>query len=114
MGKSGSCWKKKLLRFVLWTLVLFVLVTALPVLAMRWWDPFGSAFMLQARFAAFGEKEPYRTRYDWVDMEHISPEAALAVVASEDQLFPGHNGFDLKSIRKAMISNDAGRPLRGA
>ena len=29
----------------------------------------------------------------------------LAVIASEDQLFPDHDGFDLKAIKKAMKYN---------
>ncbi|WP_090393596.1 monofunctional biosynthetic peptidoglycan transglycosylase [Niabella drilacis] len=45
----------------------------------------------------------------------ISANARLAVIASEDQLFPDHNGFDWKSIQKAMEYNQKkpGR-LRGA
>lgn len=35
----------------------------------------------------------------------ISSNAKLAVIASEDQLFPDHTGFDWKSIRKAMEYN---------
>jgi monofunctional biosynthetic peptidoglycan transglycosylase len=42
---------------------------------------------------------------DYVDMKDISPYAKLAVIASEDQLFPEHNGFDWKSIEKAMEHN---------
>lgn len=36
---------------------------------------------------------------------NISPNIKLAVIASEDQLFPDHNGFDWKSIQKAMEYN---------
>ena len=45
----------------------------------------------------------------------ISPNAKLAVIAAEDQLFPDHNGFDWKSIQKAMEYNQRkpGR-VRGA
>lgn len=42
---------------------------------------------------------------DYVSRGNISPQAGLAVIASEDQLFPDHNGFDWKSIRKAMEYN---------
>ncbi len=42
---------------------------------------------------------------DWVSYEEMSPQAALAVMAAEDQLFPDHNGFDWKSIEKAMAYN---------
>ncbi len=45
----------------------------------------------------------------------IAANAKLAVIASEDQLFPDHNGFDWKSITKAMEYNQKkpGR-IRGA
>lgn len=42
---------------------------------------------------------------DYVSRNNISPQAGLAVIASEDQLFPDHNGFDWKSIKKAMEYN---------
>ena len=38
-------------------------------------------------------------------MNEISKEGKLAVIASEDQLFPDHNGFDIKSIQKALAYN---------
>jgi monofunctional biosynthetic peptidoglycan transglycosylase len=52
---------------------------------------------------------------DYVGKNAISPEAKLAVIASEDQLFPDHSGFDWKSIKKAMKYNEKkpGR-IRGA
>ncbi len=40
-----------------------------------------------------------------VSMNSISTHAKLAVMASEDQLFPDHNGFDIKSITKALAYN---------
>jgi len=40
-----------------------------------------------------------------VTMDDISMNGKLAVIASEDQLFPDHNGFDLKSIQKALEYN---------
>lgn len=42
---------------------------------------------------------------DHIDLKNISPNAGLAVMASEDQLFPDHNGFDIKSIKKALNYN---------
>lgn len=40
-----------------------------------------------------------------VSMHQLSRNAKLAVIASEDQLFPDHNGFDIKSIQKALNFN---------
>ena len=42
---------------------------------------------------------------DYVGWNKISYNAKLAVVSSEDQLFPDHSGFDWKSIKKAMAYN---------
>lgn len=42
---------------------------------------------------------------DYVSMNEISPYAKLAVISSEDQLFPDHSGFDWKSIEKARSYN---------
>ncbi len=52
---------------------------------------------------------------DYVGRNAISPNARLAVIASEDQLFPDHEGFDWKSIKKARKYNEKkpGR-VRGA
>lgn len=52
---------------------------------------------------------------DYVNRNHISANAKLAVIAAEDQLFPDHSGFDWKSIKKAMTYNKRkpGR-IRGA
>lgn len=40
-----------------------------------------------------------------LSINSISKEAKLAVIASEDQLFPDHNGFDFRSIQKALSYN---------
>ena len=42
---------------------------------------------------------------DYIHASNISPNARLAVIASEDQLFADHSGFDWKSIEKAMRYN---------
>jgi monofunctional biosynthetic peptidoglycan transglycosylase len=49
-----------------------------------------------------------------VGYKEISPYAKLSVIASEDQLFPDHNGFDFKSIEKAMKHNRKSKSLHGA
>ena len=42
---------------------------------------------------------------EYVPLGQMSVNAGLAVIASEDQLFPDHNGFDWKSIQKALDYN---------
>ncbi len=92
-----------------------VILSVALVLALRWVDPPVSAFMLEKRLQAMSEGDrTYRTDYEWADLERISPHAALAVVASEDQQFPFHSGFDLNSIRDSVRASEQGRKLRGA
>ena len=100
-------WRRRLVRWTLIGLAAAFLVTALPVVAMRWMDPWYSAFMLDAALeASRGGRTNYHTDYRPVDLEQISPHAAVAVIASEDQLFPFHTGFDFKSIREAVRYNE--------
>lgn len=99
-------WRRRLARWTLIGIAGAFLLTALPVVALRWIDPWYSAFMLDAKLdARAAGKSNYQTDYRWVDMERISPHAAVAVLAAEDQLFPFHTGFDFKAIDQAMRSN---------
>ena len=50
----------------------------------------------------------------YVSFDEMNSNVKLAVMASEDQLFPDHNGFDFKSIQKAMKHNQKSKSLRGA
>jgi monofunctional biosynthetic peptidoglycan transglycosylase len=105
----------RLLKWIVMVILACVVLSALVVLMLRWVDPPISAYMLEARLHAMSEGDrTYRTDYEWVDLEHISPHAAIAVVASEDQQFPFHAGFDLNSIRESVRASEKGKKLRGA
>jgi len=41
---------------------------------------------------------------DYVAYHNISPNYKLAAIASEDQLFPDHSGFDWKSLEKSVLT----------
>jgi monofunctional biosynthetic peptidoglycan transglycosylase len=52
---------------------------------------------------------------DYISYKEMSPNIKLAVMASEDQLFPDHNGFDVESIKKAWSEKSKKRKrVRGA
>jgi monofunctional biosynthetic peptidoglycan transglycosylase len=52
---------------------------------------------------------------DYISYKEMSPNIKLAVMASEDQLFPDHNGFDVESIKKAWSEKNKKRKrVRGA
>ncbi len=106
---------RRLLRRLGLALLLWLLVTTIPVLLLRWLHPLTSAFMLEARAqAALEHDRSYRSDFRWASLEQISPNAAIAVIASEDQQFPFHAGFDFGSIREAVRASERGKRLRGA
>ena len=51
-----------------------------------------------------------------LSLDQMSMASKLAVIASEDQLFPDHNGFDIKGIERALAFNKKkkGKKTRGA
>ena len=106
---------RRLLRGALWTLLGLVALSVLCVLALRWIDPPYSAFMAERQIAAWTSRDrAYVFRHSWVDLTHISPNLPLAVVASEDQKFPEHWGFDVEAIEKAYEMNQHRHRVRGA
>lgn len=114
---AGRSLGRRIAKWLALAALACVLLTALPVIAMRWIDPWTSAFMLDARKDALLARDfDYRNRYEWRDLEQISPHLAVAVLAAEDQLFPFHAGFDFKSIREAVRANERnrGKRVRGA
>lgn len=76
------------------TLLQFVYIVIL-----KWIDPPITLTQLGSLFGGHGLKR------DYVSYEKMSMHAKLAVMSSEDQLFPDHSGFDFKSIQKAMDYN---------
>lgn len=101
-----------------WLLILpggFVLLSILLVLPLRWIDPPTSSFMIQHWISAqlAGETPPH-VHHEWVARDAIPPAVKLAVIASEDQRFPSHHGFDLVEIERAIEHHRAGGRLRGA
>jgi monofunctional biosynthetic peptidoglycan transglycosylase len=106
---------RRLRRWALLALLAWIVLTVVPVLLLRWLPPVSSAFMLEARIEALRAGETgYHTDYRWVSLERISPHAAIAVIASEDQTFPYNYGFDFRSIRSAVRAAEHGARLRGA
>lgn len=109
-----SRWRRVTRRCLNALLALFLL-TWLPVLLLRFVPPLTSAFMIERRIGAIvhGERD-FHMHYQWVAWSRIAPVAPLAMVASEDQKFPFHHGFDLASIHDAINDADRGERLRGA
>lgn len=95
--------------------IAFIAVTLLPVLLLSVVPAWTSSFMIgyqMDRLTSSTQMPPLS--HDWVGWDEIAPAAKLAVIASEDQRFADHFGFDLQAIGKAMEHNRDHRRKRGA
>ena len=104
----------RIARVLLGALFASMAASVLAVAAFRWLPVPTTAFMLAERQAARAEGKPLDQQHEWVPWERISPHAAVAVIAAEDQKFPVHDGFDFQAIEKAVTDAQRGRRLRGA
>ena len=101
--------------------LLFLAFSVVQVLVLRFVDPPFSAFMVARQLDALvaGDTD-FRIAHDWRDFERMSPHLPLALVASEDQNFANHHGFDFAAIEKAQAHNEKmveraekrGKPVR--
>ena len=95
-----------------WTKKIFLILFIsqfVYIILLKWINPPITLTQLVSWISGHGLKR------DYISNSSISYNAKLAVIASEDQLFTDHNGFDWKSIQKAMKYNERkpGR-VRGA
>jgi len=92
----------------------FVAVTVLWVFMLKWVPVWVTPLMV-SRSIEYRNDDTFRTQKKWRRYEKISPEMAKAVIASEDNLFAKHNGFDWKEMKKAIEDHmNKGKRLRGA
>ena len=105
----------RLVRVIVWLVAICVMASVLAAVLLRWINPPFTAFMAETQAAAWVSRDPnYVLRHSWVDLNRISPNLPLAVVASEDQKFPDHWGFDVEAIEKAYALNQHNHKVRGA
>ncbi len=107
-------WAARLRRTCLALGVVALVAPLLVVLALRWVPPPTTAFMVRSAQARADAPGWAAAGYRWTAWEDIAPYAALAVIASEDQRFPDHHGFDVDAIRAALEEARQGERLRGA
>ena len=122
MNEAAAVPRRRRWRALLWKLPLaFVAFSVLQVLVLRFVDPPFSMFMAARQLDALIARDfEFRIAHDWRDMDKMSPNLPLALVASEDQNFARHNGFDFAAIEKAQAHNEKmieraekrGKPVR--
>lgn len=113
MAKKGLG-LRQLSRLIVKLVLCLFLMSILWVLLYRWVSPPATLHMVQRRAeAGSADKDEPGIRYAFVSLEEMSPQLPLAVVASEDQLFLQHHGFDFQAILDAFKRNRQGGNIRG-
>ena len=96
-------------RTVKFCINLFLIYTAFSVfviLFFRFIDPPVTAFIYAKSNPIWGLFSPSDVYQKSIKIQHVSRYAPLAVIASEDQKFFDHWGFDFDQIEKAMKENE--------
>ena len=101
-------------KIVKWMVVAFFGSTILVVVLFRFVPVFYTPLMFIRCFQQVEEGRLIKLHHHWVPMEKISPHMPVAVMASEDQRFLLHHGFDYKAIEKAAMHNLEGKKKHGA
>jgi monofunctional glycosyltransferase len=108
MASKSQGFIQRTWRLIKRIFIFLLLFQLFYILLLKWVDPPITLTQLGSLVGGYGLKRNY------VNMKNISPYAKLAVISSEDQLFPDHDGFDFKSIEKAMKHNQKSKSLHGA
>jgi len=110
-----NTWYSVLRRGLGYGLLGFTLSSAAAVGILAAVPPPTTAFMLQRHVDDWLENNRFRPiKQQWCASQQISRHAFAAVIASEDQKFYRHSGFDTDAIRQAYQVYQRGGKLRGA
>jgi len=100
-----------MIRYLLLLMLACVVLCLLVVVPFRWLNP-PITMVMADRW--IGSSDDYALHQDWLTWDELPKQTALAVVTSEDQRFPVHQGFDVDAIMKAVKEANKDGHLRGA
>lgn len=103
-----------LFRWIGRLIALFLLSTVFMTLVYRYVPVYITPLMVIRGIAQLGAGEKVTFHHAWVPLNRISKSLPQAVVASEDNRFMQHNGFDLEAIKQAAKENETRKRPRGA
>ena len=100
-------------RIFKWMVVAFFGSTILAVVALRFIPVYFTPLMFIRCAQQISKGEEIKLKHHWVPLSDISRHLPVAVMASEDQRFLLHHGFDYNAIEQAAMSNLKGGKKRG-
>lgn len=104
---------KKIARFLFKVLLWFIALSVISVVIFRFVPVPFTPLMISRAFEMKDNGREMTSSHDWVPIEEISPNLQKAVIASEDDLFLTHNGFNFDAMYKAFKNNNKGKKLKG-
>ena len=100
--------KTKIWKIVRWGVSLFFASTILAVVVLRFIPVYFTPLMFIRCFQQVADGQNMTLHHHWVPIDEISDHLPVAVMASEDQRFLLHHGFDYDAIEKAAKRNIRG------
>ena len=104
---------KRFLKIIRWAVTIFFVSTILAVVAYRFIPVYATPLMFIRCIEQVVDGKSITWHHHWVPLEKMSPSMPVAVMASEDQRFLTHHGFDFDAIQKAAEYNKDGKKIRG-
>lgn len=104
---------KKLSIVIRWTFVLLFSSSILAVIAYRFIPVMATPLMFIRCFEQIGNGESIKLSHSWISLNEMPKAMPTAVMASEDQNFLKHHGFDYGAIERAAKENMEGGRIRG-
>ena len=101
-------------RFIKWFLIFLFASSLSAVLVLRFVPVYVTPLMVIRTVQQISRGEKPVWHHTWVPIEEISINLKRAVIASEDQRFYDHWGFDMKQIKNAVQENERRKRPRGA
>ena len=101
-------------RVIRWILALFFASTLIAVLIYKYLPVYVTPLMIIRSVEQIRNKEDFALYHQWIPIEKMSKHMPVAVMASEDQRFLLHHGFDFDAIQKAVKHNRKGGTQHGA
>lgn len=92
-------------KTIRWVLIFFFSTTLLAVVAYRFLPVYVTPLMVIRCLEQLNQGKTLTLHHHWVSMDKISVHLPVAVMASEDQRFLLHHGFDYSAIEKAARHN---------
>ena len=105
---------KKLKRWCMRLVLLFFVSSIGAVILYRFIPVYVTPLMVTRCIGHLFDGESPRLYHRWVPLEDISRHLPMAVIASEDNRFAEHHGFDFDAIQQAIDERREGKRRRGA